>query len=80
MDGNTLGLNLFDKNTEQFHTYKNVKNDVASLSGKDILCLRMDQNKKLGIGTSFGLNMLQDLKSDGAVFKSYTTKGGLPNN
>lgn len=75
------GLNLFDKKTAQFQTYKNVKNDVESLSSNDILCLQMDQNKKLWIGTSFGLNMLQDLKSDGkAVFKSYTTKDGLPNN
>lgn len=75
------GLNLFDKKTAQFQTYKNVKNDVASLSSNDILCLQMDQNKKLWIGTSFGLNVLQDFKSDGkAVFKSYTTKDGLPNN
>lgn len=75
------GLNLFDKKTEQFQTYKNVKNDASSLSSNDILCLQMDQNKKLWIGTSFGLNVLEDLKNDGkAVFKSYTVKDGLPNN
>jgi len=75
------GLNLFDKKTEQFQTYKNVKNDASSLSNNDILCLQLDQNKKLWIGTSFGLNALEDLKSGGkAVFKSYTDKDGLPNN
>jgi signal transduction histidine kinase/DNA-binding response OmpR family regulator/ligand-binding sensor domain-containing protein len=75
------GLNLFDKQTGKFITYKNIVNDPQSLSNNDILCLVKDQGNKLWIGTSFGLNVLENLKSDGsAVFKSYTVKNGLPNN
>nr|WP_315167104.1 two-component regulator propeller domain-containing protein [uncultured Flavobacterium sp.] len=75
------GLSLFDKQSEQFRTYKNIKNDTKSLSNNDILCLQIDANKRLWIGTSFGLNLLEDLKSDGsAIFKSFTVKQGLPNN
>ncbi|AWH87050.1 hybrid sensor histidine kinase/response regulator [Flavobacterium album] len=75
------GLNLFDKRTEHFRTYKNVPNDPKSLSNNDILCLVTDADNKLWIGTSFGLNALEEMKSDGsAVFKNFTVKDGLPNN
>lgn len=75
------GLNLFDKKTGLFRTYKNISNDPQSLSSNDILCLQTDANNRLWIGTSFGLNLLQDIKKDGkAVFKSFTVKEGLPNN
>lgn len=75
------GLSLFDKESGQFHTYKNIKNDPQSLSNNDILCLQKDDNNRLWIGTSFGLNLLENLKNDGkAVFKSFSVKDGLPNN
>lgn len=75
------GLNLFDKKSGKFRTYKNTADDPESLSNNDILCLVTDANNKLWIGTSFGLNVLEELKSDGkAVFKTYTVKDGLPNN
>lgn len=75
------GLNLFDKKSGKFHTYKNTADDPESLSNNDILCLVTDANNKLWIGTSFGLNVLEELKSNGkAVFKTYTVKDGLPNN
>jgi signal transduction histidine kinase/DNA-binding response OmpR family regulator/ligand-binding sensor domain-containing protein len=75
------GLNLFDKESGSFHTYKNISNDPQSLSSNDILCLQTDANNRLWIGTSFGLNLLQDIKADGkAIFKSFTVKEGLPNN
>lgn len=75
------GLNLFEKSTGKFQTYKNDANNSESLSNNDILCLVTDANNKLWIGTSFGLNVLEELKSDGkAIFKTYTTKDGLPNN
>ncbi|MEL1242718.1 two-component regulator propeller domain-containing protein [Flavobacterium sp. DGU11] len=75
------GLNLFDKKSGRFRTYKNVPDNPASLSNNDILCLVTDADNKLWIGTSFGLNVLEDLKSDGtAVFKNFTVKDGLPNN
>ncbi|RTY87484.1 hybrid sensor histidine kinase/response regulator [Flavobacterium sp. GSP27] len=75
------GLNLFDKITEKFQTYKNIKGDPKSLSNNDILSLKKDGENRLWIGTSFGLNLLNHLGSDGrAIFKSYTTNQGLPNN
>ncbi|WP_154652504.1 hybrid sensor histidine kinase/response regulator transcription factor [Flavobacterium rivuli] len=75
------GLNLFDKRTGKFYTYKNVANDPESLSNNDILCLVKDESNKLWIGTSFGLNMLTKINSNGkAFFKSFTVKDGLPNN
>jgi signal transduction histidine kinase/DNA-binding response OmpR family regulator/ligand-binding sensor domain-containing protein len=75
------GLNLFDKESGLFRTYKNIKDNSQSLSNNDILCLKNDAKNRLWIGTSFGLNLLEDLRSDGsAIFKSYTVKEGLPNN
>ncbi|MFV8375034.1 two-component regulator propeller domain-containing protein [Flavobacterium sp. GSP11] len=75
------GLSLFNKESGQFRTYKNIKNDPKSLSNNDILCLQMDDSNRLWIGTSFGLNLLENIKNDGsAVFKSFTVKDGLPNN
>tara|TARA_R110000868_G_scaffold85301_6_gene240085 strand:+ start:64726 stop:68943 length:4218 start_codon:yes stop_codon:yes gene_type:complete len=75
------GLNLFNKESGLFRTYKNIKDDSQSLSNNDILCLKNDDKKRLWIGTSFGLNLLEDLRSDGsAIFKSYTVKEGFPNN
>jgi signal transduction histidine kinase/DNA-binding response OmpR family regulator/ligand-binding sensor domain-containing protein len=75
------GLNLFDKKSGVFRTYKNIKNEPQSLSNNDILCLQTDAQNRLWIGTSFGLNLLENIKADGrAVFKSFTVKEGLPNN
>lgn len=75
------GLNLFDKKTEKFQNYKNIKDDPKSLSNNDILCLQKDIHNRLWIGTSFGLNLLEDIKPDGkAIFRSFTDKEGLPNN
>ena len=75
------GLNLFDNKSNLFYVYKNILNDPKSLSNNDILCLQKDTKNRLWIGTSFGLNLLESLNSDGkAVFKSYSVKEGLPNN
>ena len=75
------GLNLFDKKTESFLTFKNINNDNQSLSNNDILCLNLDNLNRLWIGTSFGLNMLENYKENQKpVFKSYDVKNGLPNN
>ena len=75
------GLNLFDKKSGFFRTYKNISNDSQSLSNNDILCLQTDINNRLWIGTSFGLNLLEKINPDGkAVFNSFTVKEGLPNN
>lgn len=74
------GLNLFDKKSESFITYKNIENDPKSLSNNDILCLQTDSKNRLWVGTSFGLNLLEDIKDNRAVFKNYTVTDGLANN
>jgi signal transduction histidine kinase/DNA-binding response OmpR family regulator/ligand-binding sensor domain-containing protein len=75
------GLNLFDKKSGVFRTYKNISKDPQSLSNNDILCLQTDAKNRLWVGTSFGLNVLEKINPDGkAVFKSFTVKEGLPNN
>lgn len=75
------GLNLFDKESGTFKTFKNSKGNTKSLSNNDILSLHIDAKDRLWVGTSFGLNLLENLKSDGtAIFKSFTVQEGLPNN
>jgi len=75
------GLNLLDKKSGLFRTYRNILNDPKSLSSNDILCLQKDAKNRLWIGTSFGLNLLENTDSKGkAIFKSYSVKEGLPNN
>ncbi|WP_308990644.1 response regulator [Mariniflexile litorale] len=75
------GLNLFNKEINRFKTFKNRKNDSQSLSNNDILCLHTDIQKRLWIGTSFGLNLLEEFNNDDApTFKNFTVKEGLPNN
>ncbi|MDO5979098.1 hybrid sensor histidine kinase/response regulator transcription factor [Flavivirga spongiicola] len=75
------GLNLFNKETELFESFKNEKNNPLSLSNNDILCLHTDVNKRLWIGTSFGLNLLENIAyEETPEFKSFTVKDGLPNN
>ena len=75
------GLNLFNKETGLFKSFKHVQNDPLSLSNNDILCLHTDANKRLWIGTSFGLNLLEYVENDeNPEFKSFTVNDGLPNN
>jgi signal transduction histidine kinase/DNA-binding response OmpR family regulator/ligand-binding sensor domain-containing protein len=75
------GLNIFDKETGIFKSYKNIPGNANSLSNNDILCLATDADSTLWIGTSYGLNTLKKIDSKGnAVFTSYTVKNGLPNN
>ena len=74
------GLNLFNKNTNSFRTFKNIKNDSKSLSNNDILYLHTDLQKRLWVGTSLGLNLLKEFNGDEAPeFQNFTVKDGLPN-
>ncbi len=74
------GLNLFDKQSGRFTAFKNVPGNVQSLSSNDILCLAKDAQGKLWVGTSYGLNVLEGINGNTALFKNYTVKDGLPNN
>lgn len=75
------GLNLFDKRTHTFKTYKAFTYE-GSLSNNDVLSLYKDKNSNLWVGTSYGLNYLPhpSLTNDKPVFTKFTTAEGLPNN
>lgn len=75
------GLSVLDKKTEQFKTFK-ASADANSLSNNDVLSLYHDVKKRLWIGTSYGLNMLDHAESlkDKPAFKRFTINDGLPNN
>lgn len=75
------GLTVLDKKTDLFKTFK-AFSYTSSLSNNDVLSLYRDQKKKLWIGTSYGLNVLEYQESfkDQPVFKRYTMDDGLPNN
>jgi signal transduction histidine kinase/DNA-binding response OmpR family regulator/ligand-binding sensor domain-containing protein len=75
------GLSIFNKKTKTFRTinafsYKN------SLSNNDVLALYKDKSNKLWIGTSYGLNYIdeKDLNTERPVFNKITNENGLPNN
>jgi signal transduction histidine kinase/DNA-binding response OmpR family regulator/ligand-binding sensor domain-containing protein len=78
------GLNLFQKNTALFKAYMNNAMDLNSISNNDILCLYLDVHSRLWIGTSFGLDLVQDpggnLNDKNLEFKNFTINEGLPNN
>ncbi|MGC1633447.1 MAG: two-component regulator propeller domain-containing protein, partial [Gelidibacter sp.] len=75
------GLNLFNKTTNAFKSFKHIKYDSQSLSNNDILSLHTDSEKRLWVGTSLGLNLLKEFHGDTVpVFQNFTVKEGLPNN
>ncbi|WP_245681397.1 two-component regulator propeller domain-containing protein [Arcticibacter eurypsychrophilus] len=75
------GLSVLNKKTERFKTFK-AFSYPNSLSNNDVLSLYQDQQKRLWIGTSYGLNMLNHKESlkDKPIFKKFTMNEGLPNN
>lgn len=75
------GLSLFDKKTRRFRTFKAFAYD-GSLSNNDVLSLFRDNGNRLWIGTSYGLNWLDEdeLAREHPQFKKLTTEEGLPNN
>jgi len=76
------GLSLFNKKTGKFKTLKAFSYD-GSLSNNDILSLYLDQKQRLWVGTSFGLNWLNErdaVASPNPQFKKLYVDNGLPNN
>lgn len=75
------GLSLLDKRTRRFKTFKAFAYS-GSLSNNDVLSLFRDNSNRLWIGTSYGLNWLDEseLTSKYPQFKKLTTEEGLPNN
>ncbi|WEK19635.1 MAG: two-component regulator propeller domain-containing protein [Candidatus Pedobacter colombiensis] len=75
------GLSMLNKKTGRFKTFKAVSSPNG-LSNNDVLSLYRDAQKRLWIGTSYGLNMLsyeESLKGK-PIFKRFTMNEGLPNN
>ncbi len=75
------GLSLLNKATMVFKTFKAFTYD-GSLSNNDVLSLFKDSHNKVWIGTSYGLNWINnaDATLDQPVFQKLTTFEGLPNN
>lgn len=75
------GLSVFDKKTQQFRTFKAFSYD-GSLSHNDVLALYKDKRNRLWIGTSYGLNWINEGEAvnDKVIFKKLTLESGLPNN
>ena len=75
------GLSLLDKTTLVFKTFKALTYE-GSLSNNDVLSLLKDSHNKIWIGTSYGLNLINnaDASKENPLFVKLTTANGLPNN
>ena len=75
------GLSVLDKSTMIFKTFKALTYE-GSLSNNDVLSLLKDSRNRIWIGTSYGLNWIDnadELKEE-PEFQKLTTANGLPNN
>lgn len=76
------GLSVFNKETQKFRTMKAFSYE-GSLSNNDVLSLYVDKSKRLWVGTSFGLNWINEAEAVNnarPVFKKLHVDNGLPNN
>ena len=75
------GLSLLDKTTLVFKTFKAFTYQ-GSLSNNDVLSLFKDSRSRIWIGTSYGLNRIDnaDASKEYPLFQKLTTDNGLPNN
>jgi signal transduction histidine kinase/DNA-binding response OmpR family regulator/ligand-binding sensor domain-containing protein len=75
------GLSLLDKKTKKFKTFKAFTYE-GSLSNNDVLSVYKDSRNRIWIGTSYGLNWIENTGTSGnePVFQKLTTANGLPNN
>ncbi|TXJ23606.1 MAG: hybrid sensor histidine kinase/response regulator [Chitinophagaceae bacterium] len=72
------GVSILDKNTERFTTIRSGDSDT-SLSHNDVLYILADSRHQMWIGTSYGLNRIEN-DFEGKPFQRFTTAQGLPNN
>ena len=75
------GLTVYNKKTKSFKTFRAFSYD-GSLSNNDVLSLCLDKKNRLWIGTSYGLNWINevDLAKPEPVFHQLNTENGMPNN
>lgn len=72
------GINRMNIKREYFTAYKNDKSDINTISSNDVICLYIDNKKRIWAGTTAGLNLLTE--ENGKVrIKRYTEKEGLAN-
>ena len=71
------GLDLFNPETGKSRRY--VAGEY-SLVNNDILCMYMDPDSTLWVGTSYGLSSLRKQDVDAGEFRSFTEADGLANN
>lgn len=70
------GLNRLNLQTERFTHFFHDTSNARSLSSNDVLSLNRDAAGHLWIGTSYGLNRMEQDNT----FTRFTEKEGLPNN
>lgn len=76
------GLSFFDKAKQKFSTLKAYSYE-GSLSNNDVLSLYIDASRRLWVGTSFGLNYINEADAAASAnpkFKALHVENGLPNN
>lgn len=71
------GLVKIDPNKRTIENYSNKKEDKTSISSNNIRSIVEDKNGNLYIGTSYGLNKLNESNN---TFERYSEKDGLSNN
>ncbi len=70
------GLNRLDLRTGSFTGYDSGVS-ASEICSNDVICLYVDRKDRLWVGTSAGLNCLEDVNAP--VFKHYTESNGLAN-
>ena len=71
------GLVKIDPNKRTIENYRNKKEDKTSISSNNIRSIVEDKNGNIYIGTSYGLNKLNESNN---TFERYLEKDGLSNN
>jgi signal transduction histidine kinase/AraC-like DNA-binding protein len=75
--GTTQGLQLADSSKSNFTTFRNIADNINSLSNSAIIDIYEDKKGDLWIGTEYGLN---HFNPNTKVFTRFNTTDGLPNN
>lgn len=73
------GLNRFHKQTKQFTVYKNYCQLVNSISSNDVISLYKDHANRIWVGTTAGLNLVENIFGNQISFKRIEEGHGLPN-
>jgi ligand-binding sensor domain-containing protein/methyl-accepting chemotaxis protein len=71
------GLDVLNKQTEQFSHFKYDQNNPNSISNNKILCFRKDSKNNIWVGTEYGLNRYN---REDKSFTRFTEEDGLCNN